>query len=102
MNKIEEIKELLRNMKREELEELKGYILNGNLLLEIEKEIDLKVNAKCAVCEAPLGDNYYELRWKSFGLVKRARFDGLDCLAYFIGALRNKKEELRRQKNESR
>ncbi len=102
INHLEEFKKVLMEMNKKELEEVKQAILNGQLLRDIDIEIDKKTNARCSVCEAPLGENYYELRWKSFGMVKRARFDGLDCLSYFIAALRNRKEKIRRRKNESR
>ncbi|MCD6589862.1 hypothetical protein J7K74_01595 [Candidatus Woesearchaeota archaeon] len=94
MNKtIKEILGEIGKLEKEDLELLRSIVLNGELLKNIDELIDRKNNAKCSVCEAPLGKDYYELRWMSHGLLKRARFDGLDCLAYFIAALRNRKDE---------
>lgn len=79
-------------MEKEELLRLKDLIERGKIIKEIEKELSRRERNVCSVCENEIGEDYYELIWKTNGLIKKAKFDAIDCLDYFITALRNRKK----------
>jgi hypothetical protein len=92
MNKLAE---LIRNLPPEDVLLIKKDLEEGNLYRIIadrlaELELPQKV---CPVCNAPLDDNAPYVLYFGNGIRKKARFDALDCLEFFIDDLKSNSAE---------
>jgi hypothetical protein len=98
MNKLANI---IKNLDYTELELVKKDLEEGNIKKIINKQLEKRKRDKktiCPVCEKNIRENeglYLEFGPENFR--KKASFDGLDCLKYFIETKLEKKEKATQQ-----
>jgi len=85
MNKLAR---LIKNLEKEDLELIKKDIDSGNISKLVQKELKAKEADKltlCPVCSAPVKEGEgLHLQFGPRTFRKKATFDGVDCLSYFI------------------
>ena len=83
MNKLAE---LIRKLPQEDLLLIKRDLDDGNIDRAIaERLAELEFPQKvCPVCNSPLDDDAPYVLYFGTGIRKKARFDALDCLKFFI------------------
>ncbi len=102
--KSKKIREVIEELNKEELEALYFLIQTGKLAELVKDKIRKKEKEgkKCYVCDAPIVDDFYELTWRTNDLTKRVIFEELDCLAYFVAILREKRNEVRKKEKKDK
>ena len=83
MNKL---KKVISTLSERELIELRKDLNEGNIELLINKKISQinKINQrKCPVCGEDIEPDSYVLEFGNL-IRRKAHFDGLDCLSYFV------------------
>lgn len=84
-------------MDKEDLLKIKRDLVSGNIERLIEKRLESfeeKFGEKfCPVCGGPVTDESFKLEFGSPYLRRKAYFDGVDCMLYFVSANIKKKEE---------
>lgn len=87
MNKLAK---LIQGMSKEEIMLLNKDLIAGNLnkvITKRMKEFEVDYSEKfCPVCGGEIGEDSYVLEFGKSYLRKRAHFDGIDCLSYFINS----------------
>jgi hypothetical protein len=89
MNKLAD---LIRNLPADEVLLLKRDLEEGNLSRAIQERLaELEMPQKvCPICSTPLTDDAPYVLYFGIGVRKKARFDALDCLEFFIRDLKEK------------
>lgn len=96
MNKLQKI---IDTLSEEDLVKIKRDLVAGNVDRLINEKLN-KIsyekldNKKCPVCGGTITENNYSLEFGASYLRKRAYFDAVDCLEYFIYS-KLKKHELK-------
>lgn len=87
MNKLAQ---LIRNLPKEDILLIKRDLEEGNLSKVIEERIsEFEVPQKvCPICNTPLDDDAPYVLYFGTGVRKKARFDAIDCLEFFIRDLK--------------
>ncbi len=87
---MERLDKTLEKMSREELLELKRMIQAGEAENIIQRRLEKFKNGNkvCPVCNTRIIDEGFTLVFGPIGFKKKATFDGLDCLEYFITKLK--------------
>lgn len=94
MNKLAQI---IKNIELKDLKKLKKDLKAGNIEREINRQLELKtklLTVVCPVCGMDVKKNegfYIEFGHKD--MRKKAYFDGIDCLQYFIDTLKAKQKK---------
>jgi hypothetical protein len=88
MNKLAD---LIRRLPAEDVLLIKQDILEGNLSRVISDRLaELELPQKvCPVCNTPLEDDAPFVLFFGIGIRKKARFDAIDCLEFFIKDLKD-------------
>lgn len=83
MNKLSQ---LINQLERNDLEKIKLDLETGNIKRIIEKRLDFSNIKICPVCNSdfPIENIKYSLIFGPVSFKKRACFDELDCMEYFI------------------
>ncbi len=86
MNKLAKI---INDLPKEDVLKIKRDLVAGNIDRLVEKKLrgfeGEKLSEKfCPVCSAEINENAFVLEFGSSYLRKRAYFDALDCLEYFV------------------
>lgn len=88
--------ELIRKLPAQDIRLIKQDLEEGNLLRVVNDrlaELELPQHV-CPVCHAELEDDAPYVLYFGTGIRKKARFDALDCLQFFMdNELREKKEK---------
>lgn len=91
---------IINGMDEQDLRLIQKDIYEGNLSQLIKSRLHSMMPPEeskqvCPVCGSPIDSETarYELIFGPPDLRRRARFDGLDCLRYFIKELEGKKDE---------
>ena len=98
MNKLSKI---INSLSEEDLLKIKRDLIAGNVDRLIEKrlsemqEIDYS-SKQCPVCGGKITNNSFTLEFGKSYIRRRAFFDGIDCLQYFIDT--KLKDENRKEK----
>jgi tRNA(Ile2) C34 agmatinyltransferase TiaS len=81
---------LLENLNYEELIDLKNKLVDGEIekLIKIKLEKFKNTNKVCPVCNTPIGEGGLTLIFGSADFKRKAEFDAVDCLEYFISKIR--------------
>ncbi len=81
--------ELIRSLPVKDIELIKKDLEEGNISKVIsERMAELEMPQKvCPVCNLPLDDNAEFVLYFGKSIRKKARFDGKDCLNYFLKTL---------------
>ena len=92
MNKLAK---LIETMSRDDLLRLQKDFEKGTLHNLLHKQLESHVNNRivlCPVCSTPVKEGEgYHLQFGNKGqLRKKATFDGIDCLQYFLNNIQNK------------
>jgi hypothetical protein len=86
MNKLSKI---IDSMSEEDLLKIKRDLVAGNVDKLVEKRLS-KLNEvnysskQCPICEGKITENSFVLEFGKSYIRKRAFFDGVDCLEYFL------------------
>ena len=80
---------LIKKMGEEELQLLKRDLVAGNIDKAVKKRMDeLKYEnfdeKRCPVCGGQITEDSFKLEFGKLYLRRKAYFDGIDCLQYFI------------------
>lgn len=90
------VKQTVKNLSLEELNELMQYIDSGKMKKYVSDKIDDNIRQlTCATCHSEFKDNGEGLQL-IFGppdFKKRANFCALDCMEYFIAHLKKMRED---------
>jgi hypothetical protein len=86
MNKLSKI---INNLNEDDLLKIKRDLVAGNVDKLIEKRLDDLKNVNfsskhCPVCDGIIESDCFVLEFGKPYLRKRAFFDGVDCLEYFV------------------
>ncbi|NQU98211.1 hypothetical protein HQ533_01985 [Candidatus Woesearchaeota archaeon] len=87
---MEKITKIIETFNYEELMDLKKQLKEGNLNSTVEKKLERfkNLNKVCPVCNSPVGEEGLTLTFGPSDFRKRALFDGVDCLEYFLYKIR--------------
>lgn len=85
MNKLAKI---INTLGKEELELLQRDLVSGNVDKLVKKRLEMFEpmlgEKQCPVCGGPVNDESFVLEFGKRYLRKKAYFDGLDCMFYFL------------------
>lgn len=81
MNKLAE---LIRNLPEQDVRLIKQDLEEGNLLRVVNERLAEMPQKVCPVCHTPLDDDAPYVLYFGTLARKKARFDALDCLQFFI------------------
>ena len=86
---MEKITNIIKELEKEELQELKNLINKGKAEQVVNKELEKfkNPNKVCPVCNTPVKEKDFTLFFGPTGLRKKAIFDAADCLQYFLHKL---------------
>jgi hypothetical protein len=89
MNKLAD---LIRKLPADDVLKIKRDLEDGNLQRVIADRLaELEMPQKvCPVCNTPLGENAPYVLYFGEDVRKKARFDAIDCLEFFIQDLKKK------------
>jgi hypothetical protein len=87
--------ELIRSLGAQDVQLIQQDIEQGNLSRVVRERLaELEMPQKvCPVCSAPLEDDAPFVLYFGTLVRKKARFDGLDCLRFFLNDLEGEKEK---------
>lgn len=94
MNKLSKI---INSLKEDDLLNIKRDLVAGNVDKLVEKKLSKIRNEKfsskqCPVCGGKISSESFMLEFGKSYIRRRAFFDGVDCLEYFVSTqLKNKK-----------
>lgn len=94
MNKLASI---INSLGEEDLLKIKRDLVSGNIDRLIEKKLtsfkSVNFSSKfCPVCDGSIGEDCFVLEFGKPYLRRRAFFDGIDCLEYFVSTKLKKVE----------
>lgn len=94
MNKLASI---INSLGEEDLMKIKRDLVSGNIDKLIQKKLSefkaVDFSSKfCPVCDGSIGDDCFVLEFGKSYLRRRAFFDGVDCLEYFVSTKLKKVE----------
>lgn len=77
---------LIQSLPANDVQLIKKDLDEGNIAKVIQERLsELEVPQKvCPVCSAPLNDEAPYVLYFGTGIRKKARFDGKDCLLFFL------------------
>jgi hypothetical protein len=87
MNRLAKI---ISELNKEDLLSIRRDLIAGNIDRLINKRLEQEQNAKnfsektCPVCNGEIRENAFILEFGESYLRRRAFFDGIDCLDYFV------------------
>ncbi|MGV8161772.1 MAG: hypothetical protein ACP5N2_00385 [Candidatus Nanoarchaeia archaeon] len=95
MNKLAKI---IESLPKEDLIKIKRDLVSGNIDRLVEKKLrtytELNYSEKqCPICGGEIKEESYVLEFGASYLRRRAFFDAVDCLEYFINSKLKKKGE---------
>lgn len=87
---MERITEIIKQLTLEELLELRNNLEKGEMKNLIEKRLERfkNLNKVCPVCNTPVEEEGFTLIFGPEDLKKKATFDAIDCLEYFLYKMR--------------
>lgn len=98
MNKLAR---LIENLDETDLKLIRKDLKAGNIEKLINKRIKEKKeenpNEVCPVCNSPIGEENVTLIFGPKDLRKKASFDGIDCLEYFLDKVKMRKKIIGKQ-----
>ncbi|MFH1771008.1 MAG: hypothetical protein ABH828_05650 [archaeon] len=83
---MEKIIDIIKQLTFEELTELKNNLEKGEMKELVEQRLERfkNLNKVCPVCNTAVEEEGYTLIFGPEGLKKKATFDAIDCLEYFL------------------
>jgi hypothetical protein len=86
---VNKLADLIKKLSPEDLALLKKDLEQGNISRLIsDRMAELEMPQKvCPICNSPLEDDAPYVLYFGSGIRKKARFDGTDCLKFFIEEL---------------
>lgn len=87
---MERISEIIKQLTFEELLEFRNNLEKGEMkeLVESRLERFKNLNKVCPVCNTSVEEEGFTLIFGPEGLKKKATFDAIDCLEYFLYKIR--------------
>lgn len=87
---MERINKVIERLSFEELREFHDHLEPGEVKNLVVNKLERFKNSNkvCPVCNAPIGDDGFILVFGPSGFKKKATFDGVDCLEYFLYNMR--------------
>ena len=83
---MEKITEIIKQLTFDELKELRNNLEKGEMRALVDSRLERfkSSNKVCPVCNTDVGDEGFTLIFGPEGLKKKATFDAIDCLEYFL------------------
>jgi len=104
---LNKLAKIIEGLGKEDLLKLKRDLISGNVDRLVQQRLlkysELNYSEKqCPVCGGEINDDAFILEFGSPYLRRRAFFDAIDCLEYFVNTKLKKKNSLDKLDNESK
>jgi hypothetical protein len=98
MNKLSKI---INTLSEEDLLKIKRDLVAGNVDKLVDNRLknfqEIKLSSKnCPVCDGPISSSCFVLEFGEPYIRRRAYFDGVDCLEYFVNTHLKKENKIQK------